>query len=758
MESSLELSEKSSDVIHKDSEHTDAYWICNPRKDVSFNLDGTWNIFVKDNTEEYLTDPQGTSRIPKEENKLDSPMYCKYRIGGSVESIFSQTSVQNGEWTMLRPSRSQDALSLISHPEWLENKPDQPKSPDIVDDVVGDEIVVKYPGHVFQKQNITDFRQIHLTAPTSTSFISLSDPSTSRVSRCTTESVSRHKEDCESNIVPSVQYDPYQGPSLSSSFNVMKNKEMTTLELGSEQSKKMDSSEDSSQLQAGMNSSLQSAGAICTKPFVGNPFTMNRAFSSKHTIEKAESGSNRGTESNRSQDISVSLLNAILKEREVKINDLSKDLLKVQAENIHLQQEKDNILSETESLRRQFEVISSHKERSKLEVLNSFDPCSPVVLQQKIVNLKDQIDDLQEANESAVLELAKADEEISQHQKDMAKLKAEYMQKLEDSQEQIKMLTEKISRMPDRLTHSGSYEEDLHREISQLRSECRRLRAQTHQLNEQNHRLQEELWDVKRENECILKRTAYTMSHDNYRDSPTFNRDPCYESFQSSSWNTKENSRYRNDAFKVDGTFSKCKAALGPVNIKGLWEKKHDERFKDNPSPLSVDSENTDILITGYHEDNAQKPSHMVNSGGSLEDIQELYDDDYSVQSKEDVLWNSIYQTPKSTPSKAFSRKPPGTTRLCTSALPRRPFAPQNVADLKIGHLVKFSRPAGKISKGIIQYKGHLRGREELYLGVELEGNEVGKHDGTFQGARYFLCKPNKGVFVNFNKIIMAWE
>lgn len=61
-----------------------------------------------------------------------------------------------------------------------------------------------------------------------------------------------------------------------------------------------------------------------------------------------------------------------------------------------------------------------------------------------IGNLKNQINDLQEANESAVLELSKADEEICLQRKDLAKLKAEYHQKLEDSQEQIKILTEKV--------------------------------------------------------------------------------------------------------------------------------------------------------------------------------------------------------------------------------------------------------------------------------------------------------------------------
>jgi hypothetical protein len=32
-----------------------------------------------------------------------------------------------------------------------------------------------------------------------------------------------------------------------------------------------------------------------------------------------------------------------------------------------------------------------------------------------------------------------------------------------------------------------------------------------------------------------------------------------------------------------------------------------------------------------------------------------------------------------------------------------------------------------------------------------------GKHDGIYQQKRYFQTKPNKGVFVSFSKVVMAW-
>ncbi|BFZ09894.1 hypothetical protein BsWGS_12932 [Bradybaena similaris] len=85
-----------------------------------------------------------------------------------------------------------------------------------------------------------------------------------------------------------------------------------------------------------------------------------------------------------------------------------------------------------------------------------------------------------------------------------------------------------------------------------------------------------------------------------------------------------------------------------------------------------------------------------------------------------------------------------------------RPFAPRSPADIRVDDVVKFSSTGGKLTQGMVKYVGHLPGRNETYLGVELDKDE-GKHDGTFEGVRYFKCKPNKGVFVSFNKVVMAW-
>ena len=85
---------------------------------------------------------------------------------------------------------------------------------------------------------------------------------------------------------------------------------------------------------------------------------------------------------------------------------------------------------------------------------------------------------------------------------------------------------------------------------------------------------------------------------------------------------------------------------------------------------------------------------------------------------------------------------------------------PQCVDDIRIGDLVKFSRPGGKISKGVVKYIGPLSERNETYFGLELDSEGIylllkycisqekilidsfhlieGKHDGVFLNKRYF--------------------
>lgn len=57
----------------------------------------------------------------------------------------------------------------------------------------------------------------------------------------------------------------------------------------------------------------------------------------------------------------------------------------------------------------------------------------------------------------------------------------------------------------------------------------------------------------------------------------------------------------------------------------------------------------------------------------------------------------------------------------CFLLSPRRPYAPSSITDIRLNDLIKFSRPGGKISKGIVKYVGTLPGKSDQYLGLELE-------------------------------------
>lgn len=50
-----------------------------------------------------------------------------------------------------------------------------------------------------------------------------------------------------------------------------------------------------------------------------------------------------------------------------------------------------------------------------------------------------------------------------------------------------------------------------------------------------------------------------------------------------------------------------------------------------------------------------------------------------------------------------------------------RPFAPRTPGDINIEDVVKFSRQGGKLSQGKVKFVGHLPGRSDIYLGVELD-------------------------------------
>ncbi|XP_071992008.1 uncharacterized protein [Engystomops pustulosus] len=540
----------------------------------SLNKNGVQYISqdLKSYPEKYIIDRYNDTCVRKKVKDWDTDLTqdnwrqmeweSKYRMSGSCESIFSQALIQSPSWTVLKSSKSQDAITLNQNNSDQKN---ELECSEIVEDVVGDEV------QFCQK-------------------------------------VEETKSDGQHNLCDVSHSVSQMGNS---------NSEMSMSEFLPEHGKFNDER---------LHYFLQEEN--------------NYETQKKH--EEVGSEKSQAAELVGSQKISVSLLKSILVEREFKINDLTKEVRKVQSENLHLLEERQCLLSENERLKQEVEAMAVAKERKKQDLILSFDPCSPLVLQKEISNLKNQINDLQEANESAILELAKADEEILQQRKEFAKMKSEYSQKLEDSKEEMKILKEKHSNISSKLPHPENYQEGLLKEISQLRSERRRIRAQSHQLSEENYCLKEELWDLKIQHKCLHQRNhALTFECDWVEHHGTVSVDkihpPC-------GCQTEDQSLYRNDAFKVDGTFSKCKAALSSANIKEPWESKHEERTNYNASPFSMDSEATEVLIMAS-EDGLSKSiqTHVLG-----EEINDQNDEDLcSVNQNSDILLPVALQSTK---------------------------------------------------------------------------------------------------------------
>ena len=85
------------------------------------------------------------------------------------------------------------------------------------------------------------------------------------------------------------------------------------------------------------------------------------------------------------------------------------------------------------------------------------------------------------------------------------------------------------------------------------------------------------------------------------------------------------------------------------------------------------------------------------------------------------------------------------------------PFAPDTPQQIEIGMTVLVSRNRGKLSRGVVKFIGCIPDKKhQVCVGLELHDAD-GKHDGKFNGHRYFKCPPNRGLFVLFEKIVMAY-
>ncbi|XP_078264989.1 uncharacterized protein LOC144598652 isoform X2 [Rhinoraja longicauda] len=361
--------------------------------------------------------------------------------------------------------------------------------------------------------------------------------------------------------------------------------------------------------------------------------------------------------------------------------------------------------------------------------------------------LQQHIEHLKDANDSTINELTKADEEISQLRGEIAELRAKHTEELQAVKEESDYFKTKFTRLycdtSQNTTKNNT--DDLLEQIQRLRTESRKLREVIHKLDEENHQLKEILWDLKQQDKWLSKQ------------------------FKGNKGNAEITKKGH---WTISGTKAQVRKGESETVLQKMSSLPPCLHSISPSSPISFEYFNIEDK-SGPIKSNQQESvmtfdQRLRPCEDSLLELDRWSEDDMSFvhqnnprQQLHHEHWSSPTLCKSLTSSVSFSssslnRKTRGLVNKVV--LPRWPFAPRGITDLKLGHLVKFSRPAGKIGKGVIRYLGHLPGRQETYLGVELEGTEAGRHNGTFEGVRYFTCKLNKGVFVNFSKVIMAWE
>jgi len=359
---------------------------------------------------------------------------------------------------------------------------------------------------------------------------------------------------------------------------------------------------------------------------------------------------------------------------------------------------------------------------------------------------------------------------------------------------------------------------DYHAELVELRNEAKELRLKCHDLIEDNRICKQEVRDLRRyidlqkankngdtQQDLLNKIEYYQMEHDRLLDevrrlknrlgdlSPRRSRETSPKSMRNTpreklngSVSPRPASRSRSpvqDA--IAASQASCHAAtrlnkdhrsLSPsaiLNIRDLTMERYKNHMRAASPPSSLNSDSTDTLLkTKMSKDGGTEVKSETPSDQDIEDVNESAAD---VRPESKIIErhrsSSRCRTPASYRSGFRSLSPrmtstkcevPDTARdryttLLKRSLPRRAFAPRSPADLRLGYAIKFTRPGGKLSRGTVRYIGHLPTRTEMFIGVEVDGQD-GKHTGTFQGTKYFSCSANKGIFTPFSKVIMAWE
>ncbi|XP_078698029.1 uncharacterized protein LOC144925772 isoform X1 [Branchiostoma floridae x Branchiostoma belcheri] len=195
----------------------------------------------------------------------------------------------------------------------------------------------------------------------------------------------------------------------------------------------------------------------------------------------------------------------------------SMEIVELERKYSDILREKENLATEVFTLRRALDEAQSAARHPGESSFTEYDPNNPTVLLKKIEDLESQMRDLQEANECAVGELSRAEQEVEKVKEENESLRTVNDLSIGDLREENQNLKEQIvllTKQQQQHSHNIFNTSDLglDEEVKQLRQTCRQLREKNHELNEENLRLRDELRDIRRKRErAQSERSGYRL-------------------------------------------------------------------------------------------------------------------------------------------------------------------------------------------------------------------------------------------------------
>ncbi|CAF1989176.1 unnamed protein product [Rotaria magnacalcarata] len=476
-----------------------------------------------------------------------------------------------------------------------------------------------------------------------------------------------------------------------------------------------------------------------------------------------------------------------LQEKELDIIHLHKEIQELQLENKLLKAKVPTTQSngyasnnsEVDALRREKDILQNELHTSQ-ELIAKFQQQQ---YQNILVNRSNKVDEISAQHKVAL------QNKLRVYEKQMRALTDEndrLKQNLQQSERTIAQYKKEKEELQQQVTEGKKRNDELfHQEFHSFRNDLKMLKQRNNELFEENLHLQQEkrglnFHSLNQEQQPNSSSPPVKISNLELKHLKTTRSESSNMSEASDSTNylaTVSIDRYHprsssaaHRSITIDGNnYSRTKKYNSLIGQDDL-----SRNIYLSPTFNSVDQSHNYRLskihhFTAWNDESTQKNEDIANYDDDDDDDRPTMDNTkpplsspHNYQQTHPIHRNASFKEVQQNSHRSMynntnNQCDPRHSRKSTETIvSRRPFAPSSISDIHVNDLVKFTRPGGKISKGAVKYVGSLPDRNDQYLGLELEDEET-KHDGIYQNKRLFQCKPNKGIFIAFNKVIMAW-